>query len=376
MSLPPTPATAPATAAPRRTALNAVHRQLGGKMVEFGGWDMPVSYSGIIPEHRAVRERAGLFDVSHMGEISVQGPEALALVQHVTSNDASKLQLDQAQYSGLMTPEGTFVDDLLVHKFTDRHFWLVVNAANCDKDFAYIAAQNQFNAQVTNISDAFTQLALQGPASVRILQPLTTIALAPIKYYWFTNGRVLGVDCIIARTGYTGEDGFELYFDPAHSEAVWEGLMRAGAGEGLLPCGLGARNTLRMEAGMALYGHEIDDTTTPLEAGLGWITKLGKGPFLGRGAIERQAADGLPRKLVGLEMLEPAIARDGFAVLHQGVEVGRVTSGGPAPWLNKNLAMAYVPPAIAGPGTEVEVQVRARRAQARLVPLPFYKRAR
>lgn len=374
MSDTPIPAPMPEPAPTRRTALNAVHRRLGGKMVPFGGWDMPVEYSGIIPEHRAVRERAGLFDVSHMGELSVQGPDALALVQHVTSNDASKLSLDQAQYSGLMTAQGTFVDDLLVHKFSDHHFWLVVNASNCEKDFDYICQQNRFDAQVVNISDGYTQLAVQGPASVKILQPLTSVALAPIRYYWFTTGKVLGVDCIIARTGYTGEDGFELYFDPEHSERVWDGLLQAGAAEGMLPCGLGARNTLRLEAGMALYGHEIDDTTTPLEAGLGWITKLGKPEFLGKAVIEHQAANGLQRKLVGFEMIEPGIGRDGYPVLHRGKPIGQVTSGGPAPALNKNIGMAYVPVSLAEPGTEIDIQIRARTAKARLVPLPFYKR--
>ncbi|MGH9480690.1 MAG: glycine cleavage system aminomethyltransferase GcvT [Terriglobales bacterium] len=372
MSEIPTPAPIPI----RRTALNAAHRRLGGKMVEFGGWEMPVEYSGIIPEHRAVREHAGLFDVSHMGEIAVKGPEALALVQHVTCNDASKLQLDQAQYSGLMTAQGTFVDDLLVHKFTDQQFWLVVNASNCEKDFDYICKQNHFDAEVVNISDGYTQLALQGPAALRILQPLTSIALAPIKYYWFTTGKVLGVECIISRTGYTGEDGFELYFDPEHSEIVWNGLLEAGRSEGLLPCGLGARNTLRLEAGMALYGHEIDATTTPLEAGLGWITKLGKPEFLGKAMIERQAADGLRRKLAGFEMIEPGIGRDGYGVRHGGQRVGQVTSGGPAPGLNKNIGMAYLPAELAAPGTEIEIEIRARTAKARIVPLPFYKRER
>ena len=358
----------------RRTALYDAHCRLGGRMVPFGGWEMPVEYSGIVAEHRAVRERAGLFDVSHMGEISIQGPEALRLVQHLTCNDASRLQLDQAQYSGLMTPQGTFVDDLLVNKFSDTHYWLVVNAANCEKDFAYICDHNQFNAQVVNVSEGYTQLAVQGPLAVKILQPLTSVALAPIRYYWFSIGKLLDTECIISRTGYTGEDGFELYFDPEHSERVWDGLLAAGAADGMLPCGLGARNTLRMEAGMALYGHEIDDTTTPLEAGLGWITKLGKPEFLGKAAIEAQAAAGLTRKLAGFEMIEPGIARDGYAVMHGERRVGQVTSGGPAPFLNKNIGMAYLPPDLAEPGGEIEVQVRTRRVKARIVPLPFYRR--
>jgi aminomethyltransferase len=343
-------------------------------MVPFGGWEMPVEYSGIVPEHRAVRERAGLFDVSHMGEISIQGPQALALVQHVTSNDAGRLNLDQAQYSGLMTERGTFVDDLLVHKFSERQYWLVVNASNCAKDFDYICAHNRFEAEVVDVSERYTQLALQGPAAVRILQPLTSIALAPIRYYWFTTGKVLGVECIISRTGYTGEDGFELYFHPEHAERVWTGLLEAGHSAGLLPCGLGARNTLRLEAGMALYGHEIDDTTTPLEAGLGWITKMTKPDFLGKTEIERQAQEGLKRKLIGFEMIEAGIGRDGYAVLHGGVPVGHVTSGGPAPALGRNIGMAYVPMALAEPGTELDIQIRARTAKAKVIPLPFYRR--
>ncbi|MGH9484094.1 MAG: glycine cleavage system aminomethyltransferase GcvT [Terriglobales bacterium] len=374
------PAAAPHSAAApapvRKTALNAMHRQLGGKMTEFGGWDMPIEYTGIIPEHRAVRERAGLFDVSHMGELAVRGPEALALIQHVTSNDASRLSLDQAQYSGLMTPQGTFVDDLLVHKFTNDHYWLVVNAGNCSKDFEYIKAQNHFQAEVDNVSDGYTQLAIQGPRALAILQPLTSIALAPIKYYWFTIGKVLGVECIISRTGYTGEDGFELYFDPEHSETLWTGILQAGKGEGILPCGLGARNTLRMEAGMALYGHEIDDTTTPIEAGLDWITKLNKPDFLGKAVIEKQKQEGIRRKLVGFEMCEPGIGREDYAVLHAGEKIGRVTSGGPIPGQNRNIGMAYVPVALAVPGTEIDIQVRTRTIKARQVPLPFYKRTR
>lgn len=337
---------------------------------------MPLEYSGggILAEHRAVRERAGLFDVSHMGELSIQGREALELVQHVTCNDAARLHLDQCQYSGLMTPEGTFVDDLLVNKFTDQHYWLIVNAANRERDFDHISRHNRFDAQVINVSEGYTQLAVQGPATVKILQPLTPVALAPIRYYWFTIGKLLGVECIISRTGYTGEDGFELYFDPEHSERVWNGILEAGRDAGLLPCGLGARNTLRLEAGMALYGHEIDTTTTPLEAGLGWITKLAKPEFLGKAVLAEQAERGLRRKLIGFEMLEAGIARDGYAVLHQGQEVGRVTSGGPSPTLSRNIGMAYLPTALCAPGTEIEVQIRSRTAHARVVPLPFYKR--
>lgn len=358
----------------KRTALNAAHRRLQAKMVDFGGWDMPVTYSGILPEHRAVRERCGLFDVSHMGEIVVRGGEALALVQHITSNDAARLQVGQAQYSGLLTAAGTFVDDLLVHKFNDQEYWLVVNAANREKDFRYIREHNRFAATVEDVSDRYTQLALQGPAAVAILQPHVNVALAPIRYYWFTTGTVMGVEAIIARTGYTGEDGFELYFAPEHSERLWEGLLEAGRDAGLLPCGLGARNTLRMEASMALYGHEIDDTTTPLEAGLGWITKLTKPSFLGHDVLVRQSQQGIERTLVGFEMTEPGIGRDGYPVLRDGVPVGKVTSGGPAPALGKNIGMAYVPIGVARAGGALQIEVRGRAVGAQMVPMPFYKR--
>jgi aminomethyltransferase len=351
---------------------------MNGRMVPFAGWEMPVEYSGILAEHMAVRNAAGLFDVSHMGEIEVRGPHALDLVQCVTCNDAARLAIGQAQYSGLMTDRGTFVDDLLVHKFSDAHYFLVVNAGNIERDFNHIAAHNRWHerAQVVNRSDDFSQLALQGPRALEILQPLTEAPIAALRYYWFTEGEVAGVHCIVARTGYTGEDGFELYFSPEHSELLWNALLEAGRPHGVLPCGLGARNTLRLEAGMALYGHEIDETTTPLEANLAWICRLGKGEFLGRALIERQQQDGIVRRLVGFEMIESGIARDGYPVHIAGKQDGKVTSGSPAPALGKNIGMAYVPVANAAPGQELEIQIRARTAKARIVPLPFYKRPR
>ncbi len=360
----------------RRTALNAVHRRMKAKMVPFGGWDMPVEYTGIIPEHRAVRTAAGLFDVSHMGEIDVRGPQALALVQSVTSNDASRLAVGQAHYSGLMTDRGTFVDDLLVHKFSDDHYWLVVNAGNREQDYQYICQHNRFEATVEDVGERFAQLALQGPRALEVLQKLTGTPLAPIRYYWFTTGTVAGVESIIARTGYTGEDGFEIYFAPEHAERMWEAMLEAGQPEGIVPCGLGARNTLRLEAGMALYGHEIDGTTTALEANLGWIVKFAKPDFLGKAALEGQRQQGLERRLVGFEMLEPGIARDGYAVVDQGRQIGHVTSGSPAPSLGKNIGMAYVPVALAEAGTELEIRIRTRGVRARVVPTPFYKRSR
>ena len=366
--------TTTATAGLRKTALNSVHRRMGAKMVDFGGWDMPVEYSGILSEHEAVRTRAGLFDVSHMGEIDIRGAGALNLVQWVSCNDASGLKLGQAQLSGLMNERGTFVDDLLVHKFGDDHYFLCVNASNQDRDFEHIQANNRFGAQVENAGSRYSQLAIQGPRALEILQPLTSLSLAPLAYYHFCFGLVLNVECLIARTGYTGEDGFEIYFDPSHSDQLWDAIMDAGSSAGLLPCGLGARNTLRLEAGMCLYGHEIDETTTPLDAGLGWICKLNKGEFLGSTPIAEEKKVGLKRKLVGFEMLDKRIGRDGYAVAIGGSEVGVVTSGGPAPFLKRNIGMAYVPVAMAGPGTLIEIVIRGQQAPAKIIPLPFYKR--
>ncbi|HKS80504.1 MAG TPA: glycine cleavage system aminomethyltransferase GcvT [Candidatus Acidoferrales bacterium] len=366
--------TTPAAVEIRKTALNATHRRMGAKMVNFGGWDMPLEYSGILAEHDAVRRRAGLFDVSHMGEIEVRGPQALELVQWVTCNNAAKLATGQAQYSGLMTTRGTFVDDLLVHKISDAHYLLCVNAGNQDADFAHIGANNPMHAKLENAGPRYSQLAIQGPRAKEILQRLTPVALDPIRYYYFTFGKVSGVDCLIARTGYTGEDGFEIYFEPAHSEKLWNDLLEAGQAEGLLACGLGARNTLRMEAGMCLYGHEIDDTTTPWEAGLGWICKMEKGAFLGSETLAKQKQSGIRRKLVGFEMDDKRIGRDGYPVLIAGREAGRVTSGGPAPFLKKNIGMAYVPPEASSVGTEIEIGIRGQSAKAKIIPLPFYKR--
>src|SRR5580698_4532982 len=343
-------------------------------MVDFGGWDMPVEYSGIIREHLATRTAAGLFDVSHMGEIEVRGPHALELVQHVTCNDASKLAVGQAHYSGLMTEQGTFVDDLLVHKISDTHYFLCVNAGNQDQDFEHIRAHNRIGAQIENAGGRYSQLAIQGPKALGILQRFTAVPLEPIRYYHFAFGKVDGIDCLIARTGYTGEDGFEIYFDPAESEKMWDALMEAGKHHGMIPCGLGARNTLRLEAGMCLYGHEIDEKTTPWEAGLAWICKMEKAPFLGSDVLAKQKQDGVPRKLVGFEMLDKRIGRDGYPVSIGGHEVGAVTSGCPSPSLKKNIGMAYVPPNSSAVGSEIGINIRGQAAAARIIPLPFYKR--
>ncbi|MGH9773044.1 MAG: glycine cleavage system aminomethyltransferase GcvT [Candidatus Acidiferrales bacterium] len=367
--------TTPATAELRKTPLNAAHRSLGAKMVNFGGWDMPLEYSGILSEHEAVRTRAGLFDVSHMGEIEIRGPSALELVQWVTCNNAAKLAVGQAQYSGLMTDHGTFVDDLLVHKFSDTHYLLCVNASNQDRDFDHIDSQNQCGAEIENAGSRYSQLAIQGPRAKEILQQLTPVSLDPIRYYHFTFGKVQGVDCLIARTGYTGEDGFEIYFAPDFTDALWAALLHAGKSFGVAPCGLGARNTLRLEAAMCLYGHEIDESTTPWEAGLGWICKLDKGRFLGSESLAERKKTGIQRKLIGFEMMDKRIGRDGYSVQMAGREVGRVTSGGPAPFLKKNIGMAYVPPESSAVGTNLAICIRDQMAPGRIIALPFYKRS-
>lgn len=359
----------------QRTALNDAHRRLGAKMIDFGGWDMPVTYAGTIDEHLAVRTAAGLFDVSHMGELEVRGPQALAVVQHITTNDASKLQIGQAQYAGLTTPQGTFVDDLLVHKLSDEHYFLCVNASNTEKDFQWILANTKgFDAEVKNTSGQYTQIAIQGPRALEILQPFANVDLSAIKYYWFANGEVDGVPGIIARTGYTGEDGFELYIDPNASEQVWNKLLEAGKPLGLHPCGLAARNTLRLEAKMALYGNDIDDTTTVYEADLGWVVKLNKGDFIGRDALAQQKEQGLTRKLVGFEMVERGIGRDHYPIFIDGQQVGQVSSGSPAPFLKKNIGLAYLPLSHTAIGSQFQIDVRGKLVAAQVVPTPFYKR--
>ena len=359
----------------KRTALNRVHKAAGAKMVEFGGWEMPVEYSGIIEEHVAVRTRAGLFDVSHMGEIEVRGPQALALLRFVTSNDPARLQVSQAQYSALMHPRGSAVDDCVVHRLAEDHFFICVNAANTDKDFEWMVQHNSFDAKVHNVSSAYSQLALQGPRAAAILAKATNADLGKIRYYWFRRATCCGVEGLLARTGYTGEDGFEFYFPPAESELVWNALLAAGKAEGLVPAGLGARNTLRLEAAYPLYGHELDEETTLLEARLGWICKFDKGDFIGRDALVNQQQRGARKQLVGFEMTDRAIARDGYPVWAEGQAVGRVTSGSYAPFLKKNIGLAYVSSAHARPTSrEIHVEVRGRKAPAQLVPLPFYKR--
>ena len=345
-------------------------------MGAFGGWEMPIEYSGIVREHLAVRSRAGLFDVSHMGEIEIDGPGSLALVQQVACNDAGRLECGQIQYSALLTEQGTFVDDILVHRLEASRFLLCVNAGNTGKDYRHICRQNRFGARVTDVSDQYVQLAIQGPRAEPILQSLVDLDLADIRYYRCRTGHIQGVSGLIARTGYTGEDGFEIYFPPTAAEAVWEGLSRSGISREMLPAGLGARNTLRLEARMALYGHEISEDTTPWEAGLGWMVRMDKPDFTGKAALAAQLEKGLPKKLVGFEMRGPGIGRDGYRVLRNGEEVGWVTSGSPAPFLRKNIGLAYVKEGEACLGNRLDIQVRQRLVPAEVVETPFYRRRR
>jgi len=374
--------TLPETQTPlRKTALNAVHRASKFKMVDFGGWDMPVDCCGLIAEHMAVRTGVGVFDVSHMGDIQFRGPGSLAAVQKLCINDASKLQVGQAQYSAMLYPNGTFVDDVVVHKLSDNDYLIVINAGTREKDVAWVrqVIGGMPGVHMNDYSDFYTQLAIQGPRAAETLQKLTSTDLSAIRNYWFTWGQVCGLpNVMIARTGYTGEDGFEIYIpsDEATSARVWNEVLEAGKEFGILPCGLGARNTLRLEAGMALYGHEISDTINVFEAGLGRYAKLDKGDFVGRDALVKIQADGGPRrKLVGLEMVERGIGRDGYPVFSlDGKRIGEITSGSPSPFLKKNIAMAYVPVEFGALDSEVAVEIRGQMVKARVVALPFYKR--
>ena len=348
-------------------------------MVDFGGWDMPVQYpAGTIEEHLRTRTHAGLFDVSHMGEIDVRGSDAIAFVNRITSNDVTKLIDGQAHYTALTTPQGTVVDDLLVYRLAEDHLLLVVNAGTTEKDWEWIKSHHSGEAvQLNNVSADYCQLALQGPDAQSILQKLTELPLEQIKYYHFIPGSVDGVQGIVSRTGYTGEDGFEVYAPADRAEQLWNKILdtgNTGTPTGVLPCGLAARNTLRLEAGMALYGHEIDETTTLLEANLGWICKLDKGNFTGREALARQKAEGVKRKLVGFEVTERGIARDDQQVIVDGQRVGKVTSGSPAPFLKKNIGFAYVPVQYANVGQEIQIDVRGKLVGAQVVKVPFYKR--
>ena len=345
-------------------------------MVDFGGWDMPVQYSGIIDEHHAVRRAVGLFDVSHMGEIEIHGPEAAQLTDFVTTNAVYNMKTGQARYSGLLYRHGGFVDDILVHKVAENNYFLCVNASNQEKDFEHIRSLNRFDARVDFASARYAQLAIQGPKARDTVQKLTPVPLAAIRYYWFTDGEVCGVPARIARTGYTGEDGFEIYAASSHAARIWNEVLQAGAEFGIKPCGLGARNTLRLEAGMALYGHEIDASISPFEAGLEWIVKLDKGEFVGREALQRQKENGVKRKLMGFEMLGRGIGRDGYEVLVDDSPAGWVTSGSPSPTLNRNIGFCYLPAERARPGIAIQIMIRNQPVDAVTVETPFYKRAK
>ena len=377
----------------RKTALNAVHRRMGAKMVDFNGWEMPVEYPasigcGIINEHMAIRTGVGIFDVSHMGDIRLAGPQALAAVQHISMNDASRLAVGQAQYSALLYPQGTFVDDVIVHRLGGDEYLLVINAGTREKDFNWVRDNTrEFDCVVENLSDEFTQIAIQGPKAVDLLQKLTPATdLSLVKFYWFTRGdivwsqksmrRYLG-NILIARTGYTAEDGFEIYVpsDETNSAWIWNLLLDEGKEFGAVPCGLGARNTLRLEGKLPLYGHEISDTINVWEAGLDRFCKMEKPEFIGRAALEKAKAGGVKRTLVGVEMVDRGIARDGYKVRDDGGnEIGYVTSGSPAPFLKKNIALAYVPLEFSAAGSVVQVEIRGSGVGARVVPTPFYKR--
>jgi len=366
----------PATAALKATCLNAVHRSLNARMVDFGGWDMPVQYTSLVEEHLAVRRSVGAFDVSHMGEIDITGPEALQLTDYVTTNAAGRLKTGQIHYSGLLYEHGGFVDDVLVHKVADDHYFLCVNASNQEKDFEHIRAYNTFDAQVRLSSDDYAQIAIQGPNARATLQKLTAADLPAIRYYWFTDSSVAGAPARIAHTGYTGEQGYEIYISPAEAPRLWQEILDAGQEFGIKPCGLGARNTLRLEAKMALYGHEIHAFITPWEADLAWIVKLDKGDFVGRDALGKQKEQGIRRKLIGFEMCGRGIGRDGYEVLVDGAPAGWVTSGSPAPALNKNIGLCYLPVAESHVGRAIEVVIRSQPVAAVTVETPFYKRAK
>ncbi len=379
-------ATTPHISELRKTPLNALHRRLGAKMVNFGGWDMPVEYpssGGLIAEHKAVRTSVGVFDVSHMGDIRIRSGSkpggALAAVQHISMNDASKLAIGQAHYSAMLYPEGTFVDDVIVHRLGEDDFLLVINAGTREKDISWVRQNTrEFDCRVDDLSDAYTQLAIQGPRGIDVLQKLTNADLKIVRSYWFTHGTVCGLEnTVIARAGYTGEDGFEIYVpsDVATSEKVWYQVMEAGREFRIVPCGLGCRNTLRLESKMALYGHEISDKINVWEAGLDRYCKMEKGDFIGRAALERAKAAGLKRTLVGIEMIDRGIARDEYRCCNEAGEViGAVTSGSPSPTLGKNIALAYVPPAYSAVGTILYVEIRGQKCKAQVVPTPFYKR--
>ncbi len=359
----------------KKTLLNSNHKKLNGKMVDFFGWEMPVEYSGIVNEHLAVRHKAGLFDVSHMGEIKITGPQALDYIQYITPNNAAHVNTERAQYSALTTPEGTFIDDMLIYLLEENKYLLVVNAANEDKDFKWVSSHTKgFDVDVENISEQYSQIAIQGPKALEILKPLTDISLEEMKAFRVAFGTVAGIEAMVSRTGYTGEDGFEVYTKSKNPGKIWDTLLEQGKNAGIQPVGLGARDTLRLEACLMLYGNDIDNTTSVLEAGLRWVVKFKKGDFLGREALLTQKKEGLKRSLVGFELQERGIARSHYPVHIKGKKVSEVTSGTFSPYLKKSIGLAYLPIEYTENGTEFEIGIRDRLVKTRVVPIPFYKR--
>jgi aminomethyltransferase len=357
----------------RKTPLNQVEKELGGKMVDFGGWELPVQFGGILEEHNAVRTNVGVFDVSHMGEITVRGAQATELLQRATCNDVTKLENGRAQYNGLLYPTGGFVDDILIYQIAPDDFFIVVNASNADKDFEWLQqASEGMDVDVRNVSADYAQLAIQGPNAERVLQTMTSLPLSSIRYYRFAHAAIDGAPAIVSRNGYTGEDGFEIYVAPDDAPRILRKLVAAG----VVPCGLGARDTLRLEAKMALYGNDIDHTTTPIEADLAQIVKLQKGDFAGRDVLEREQQEGPRRKLVGFEMVDRGIARHGYPIVDGKEEIGVVTSGTHSPTLKKAIGLAYLPLDKSAQGSEFQVLIRGKETRARVIPTPFYKRAK
>jgi aminomethyltransferase len=358
----------------RKTPLYEAHRALGARLVDFAGWEMPVQYTSVIAEHEAVRNAAGIFDVSHMGEVEFRGPGALESVNRLITNDLGRIKDGQAVYAGLLNSTGGFVDDVVAYRFSPERILICVNASNRDKDFAWMH-EHAAPVKPTDRGDDYAQLAVQGPKAAAIVQRLTPLVLADIATYHFAEGPVAGVSCIVSRTGYTGEDGFELYCPPERAMALWNALLDGGAGDGLRAAGLGARDSLRTEMKYALYGNDIDDGHTPLEAGLGWVVKWDKGDFVGRSALERQKQAGVPRKLVGFEMREPGIPRHGYPLLSGGNPVGLVTSGTLGPSVKKAIGIGYLPAELAREGAQVEVEIRGRPVKAEVVKTPFWRRS-
>ena len=360
--------------AARRTALHSIHKQMGARMVEFAGWEMPVQYQGTIKEHLAVRQAVAVFDVSHMGQLELIGEGAVAMAQKVTCNDLARLSDGQVQYSALLSPQGTFLDDVVVYRFQSNHIFICVNASTREKDFQWLIEQKEPDVEIIDSSDRYALLALQGPKAEPVLQQLTDVSLSSLKYYWFLKGKVDEIPALISRTGYTGEDGFEIYVGPESAERVWCRLLKAGEGFGMTPAGLAARNTLRLEVRYPLYGNDIDETTTPWEAGLDWIVSLEKGNFIGKAALQKQKKAGVPRYLRGFEMIDRGIARDHYSIYLAGKIAGSVTSGSFAPYLQKSIGLAYLPAAHSQVGQGFEIDVRGRHLKAKVVKTPFYKR--